>query len=469
MNGQNPNELNNQNGLNATSLGAINPNVMPSQMPNQVPNPTVIPNQEPESLDAEIAQPLPNLNSGVNNTINNNVNNNVNANVNTVNNMEPQAQPIPGTEGTPAPTFSNLTANTVGINNQNLNNNFVSPQKIDNIGTIPPTGNEPSKKAKKTMNKVLFTLLILILIAGVAFGVYYFLSQSKKVKLEGKTLNIDIGATLSTNINDYFTIKTGSSSLCNTVNTKNVDTKNPGSYKVTVTCGKDTFESTVIVADKQSPQVSIKPVFKTVNDAISINDFIISCTDASNCTTTFKDEASITNYLSTASDKKITIAINVKDDLNNTKEYNADLYVMPYKLFRFINCEGQSESIQGYKATKTISDILPTGTNEEGSPVFMQVARREYKYIFEEEQEYNEVVGKKDAIITFDNNTGLAFYSDKDKTLIIDVDLPIETLQSENNNAFPTSFAEIQNLYKDTKSYSCSYHQAYPVLESEEE
>lgn len=460
MNGQNPNELNNQNSLNATSLGAINnssyPNQVPNMMPNQAQNPTMIPNQEPESLDVGVSQPLPN------------VNNTVNPEVTPVNNIPPQAQPIPGTEGTPAPTFSNLTANTVGISNSNLNNNFVSPQKIDNIGTIPPTGNEPSKKAKKPMNKVLFTILILILIAGVAYGVYYFLSQSKKVKLEGKTVNVEIGATLSTNINDYFTIKTGSSSLCNTVNVKNVDTKNPGSYKVTVTCGKDTYTSTVVVADKQSPQVSLKPVFKTVNDTLTINDFIISCTDASNCTTTFKDEATITNYLQTVSDKKYQVTINAKDDLGNEKEYNTDLYVLPYQLFRFINCEGQPENLQGYKATKTTSDIIPTGVNEEGSPVFMQVARREYKYTFEETKEYMDVIGKKDAIMTFDNVTGLAYYNDTNKTLIISVDLPIETLQSENNNAFPTSFVGIQNLYKDTKLYSCSYDQTYPVLENEE-
>ena len=184
MNGQNPNELNNQNNLTgtplgATSLGGINP--------NPVLNPTPMPNPEPESLDLGTPQPLPNVNGSVNPT------------VTPVNNTAPQAQPIPGTEGTPSPQFSNLTANTVGINSGNLNNNFVSPQKIDNIGVIPPTGNEPSKKAKKPMSKVLFTVIILLLIAGVAYGVYYFLSQSKKVKLEGKTVNIDLGSTLSTN------------------------------------------------------------------------------------------------------------------------------------------------------------------------------------------------------------------------------------------------------------------------------
>ena len=453
MNGQNPNELNNQNNLTgtplgATSLGGINP--------NPVPNPTPMPNPEPESLDLGTPQPLPNVNGSVNPT------------VTPVNNVAPQAQPIPGTEGTPSPQFSNLTANTVGINSGNLNNNFVSPQKIDNIGAIPPTGNEPSKKTKKPMSKVLFTVIILLLIAGVAYGVYYFLSQSKKVKLEGKTVNIDLGSTLSTNINDYFTIKTGSSSLCNTVNIKNVDTKTPGSYKVTVTCGKDTFTSTVVISDKQAPVVSLKPVFKTINDTISINDFVISCTDTSKCTTTFKDEASVTNYLQTASDKAIAITINAKDDVGNEQDYNIDLYVMPYKLFRFINCESTSSAIQGYKATKTVSDIIPTGTNEEGSPVFMGIARRDYKYVFEDEQEYQNVVGKKEATITFDNITGIAYYSDKTKTLTISTDLPLATLQSENNNAFPTTFVEIQSLYKDTKSYSCSYDQTYPMLESEE-
>ena len=141
---------------------------------------------------------------------------------------------------------------------------------------------------------------------------------------------------------------------------------------------------------------------------------------------------------------------------------------MPYKIFRFINCESTSGALQGYKATKTVSDIIPTGTNEEGSPVFMGIARRDYKYVFEDEQEYQNVVGKKEATITFDNITGIAYYNDKTKTLTISTDLSLATLQSENNNVFPTTFVEIQSLYKDTKSYSCSYDQTYPVLESEE-
>lgn len=98
----------------------------------------------------------------------------------------------------------------------------------------------------------------------------------------------------------------------------------------------------------------------------------------------------------------------------------------------------------------------------------MGIARRDYKYVFEDEQEYQNVVGKKEATITFDNITGIAYYSDKTKTLTISTDLSLATLQSENNNVFPTTFVEIQSLYKDTKSYSCSYDQTYPVLESEE-
>ena len=139
MNGQNPdlnsgtNNIQNNETFGATTLGMAQTipntdktNVSPTSIPN---NPQNIPPQV-ESLDI-----MPN-------------------------HSEPVARPIPGTEN---------------INLANNINNFTNSNKAENIGVMPPQNDKPVKK--KTMNKLLFIILIIILIGAVAYGVYYFLKN----------------------------------------------------------------------------------------------------------------------------------------------------------------------------------------------------------------------------------------------------------------------------------------------------
>ena len=90
------------------------------------------------------------------------------------------------------------------------------------------------------------------------------------------------------------------------------------------------------------------------------------------------------------------------------------------------------------------------------------------KYTFENQADYEEIVKDKADTITFDGVTGLARYNDKNLTLEISTDLSLDTLKSENNGEFPTSYQEIQAIYKDTKGYTPSFIRSYPQTESEE-
>ncbi len=450
MNGQNSN-LNNgtNNGLNSETLGSttlgmaqnipnmgqnnINPTPTPNVVGNSVPNPMQMPNN-PQNMASSVESLDP------------------------VTPSEPVARPIPGTEGT-------LTGNTVGANNSftpsgNING-FTNSNKMENIGIVPPQNNET--KQKKPMSKFLFVILIIALIGAVAFGVYYFLSISNNmVKLTPKTVSIGVGESVPDDIKEYATINKGDASACS-VNTRNVDTSTIGEYEATIVCGKESFTTKVIVSDKTAPEVTLNVVFKSLNSATVVEDFVKSCTDPSNCKTSFADETKLKEYLATAGGP-YDIVIEAKDDAGNTANYTATLYVTPDPISLFANFTSVEENLTDYKAKKTISDIFPINQ----TLAFQGVARRDYKYVFESAAAYNEVVKDKESTITFDGITGTAKYNDNKYTLEISTDLSLDTLKTENGGEFPTAYQDIQTIYKDSKGYTPSFIRSYPQTENEE-
>ena len=451
MNGQNPN-LNNgtNNGLNSETLGSttlgmaqntpnvegpnINPTPIPNSginsIPNVAPMPNTTPNVAPQVESLESA-PMP---------------------------TEPVARPIPGTEDM-------LTGNTVGVNNNftpsgNING-FTNSNKVENIGVVPPQNND--NKKKKPMNKILFIILIIALIGAVAYGVYYFLSVSNNtVKLTPKTVSIGVGETVPDDIKEYATITRGNASTCS-VNTRNVDTSTVGEYEVTITCGKNTYKAKVVVSDKTAPVVEVNMVFKTINTTVRVEDFIKSCNDPSNCKTSFADEAKVNEYM-TAAGGPYEVVIEAVDDAGNKADYTATLYVTSEDIFLFANFSSTEEILTEYKAKKVVNDIFAINR----TLVFLNAARRDYKYTFENAADYNEIVKNKENTITFDGITGTATYDDNNLSLVISTDLSLDTLKSENNGNFPTSYQEIQTIYKDTKGYTPSFIRSYPQTESEE-
>ncbi len=422
MNGQDPN-LN--NGLGGQTLGMANPNVVPNTAENPVPNPSVVPN----TAVNPVPNPMPLEN---------------NSQVDSLGTMpsEPVARPIPGTEG--------LMPNNINDNNftplGNVNG-FTNSSKMENIGAMPPQGEKPKKKGK--IGKILFVLLIILLMCGVAFGVYYFLSISNKITVTTKTVSIGIGETVPDNVKEFVTVTKGNIDSCS-VNTKNVDPNIIGEYEVTVTCGDDTYKTKIVVSDKNAPKVDLKIAFKTINSTVSVFDFVTLCIDETECSElAFADETKVNEYLTTPGGP-YEVVIEAKDKYENKASYTTFLYVTASEINLFANFVSPEETLTDYKAKKTVTDVFAIG----GSLEFLNVARRDYKYVFEDETAYNEVVKEKNDTITFDGTTGLAIYDDEKLTLTISNDLSLETLKSENNGAFPITYQEIQVIYKDTKGYT---------------
>lgn len=376
---------------------------------------------------------------------------------------EPVAVPIPGTEGTPG--VNSLMGQTVGaatplMGQDNVNTNaFVAGQKSENIGMMPPQQTS-NKKEKKAINKVLFILLIIVLIAIIAFGVYYFLNLSNnKVQLTTKSVTVGVGEVLSDNINDYVTVTKGDVNKCN-LNIRNVNINELGEYEYIVTCNKDVFKGKVIVSDITAPEAKINTLFKTVNDEVKVEDFVESCNDPSECKVTFKNEETVKENLKNAAATPYNVELVATDNFGNTKDYKAELYVLPYKIVAFTTCSSPIENMSNFQATKVVSDILPIGNVGEEGLQYLGVSKRKYKYVFTSENEYKEIVGNKEEELTFDNVTGKAYYDDEKLTLTIVIDLAKETLEKENNGTFPVNYADFISIYS-TKGYSYSNNTTY--------
>lgn len=431
MNGENPNnQLNNQLNNQANGQNVLNGTVLNHQNQVGVPTGVNLNAASPEVLDVKTPEPV--------------------------------AVPIPGTEGTNG--VNNLMGATAGsgvslMNNDGINpNSFGSTNKMDNIGVVPPQINNDNKKKK--MNKGVFIILILALIALVAFGVYYVLNTAaNRIDLTTKNITIGVGDVASDNIKDYVTVKKGDLSSCR-LNNKNVNSTEIGEYEYTVVCKDKTFTGKVIVADQTIPQVVVNAVFKKVNDQINVNDFIASCTDNTECVNTFVDEQKVNDYMKTVGGP-YEVEINVSDKNNNSKVVKTDLYVTDIELQSFYVCSLASQDLQEHQAKKEVFDTFPFGHDEIGELKMPGIARRDYTYTFNTTEEYQEVILDKPDTITFDNVTGKAFYDDENLKLTISTNLSIDTLNSENNNSFPSDFIGIYRLYVNDKGYSCSTQEKY--------
>ncbi len=456
MNGQDPNnQVNNE--LNGSVLGTTNAGVGQNPTPNVVPNINPVEPQvtvNPTSVNGpEVApvqpvapvSPAPAVESQV-----------------AIQASEPVAVPIPGTEGTPG--IDNLTGNTIGSGMPNVgqeqanSNSFVEPQKMQNIGVVPPPVSEGDKK--KPINKVLFLILIVVLIAAVAFGVYYFLNISnKKVKLTAKNVTVGVGEVLSDKITDYATVSNGDIANCS-LNLRNVNNLTIGEYEYSITCGEDVYKGKVIVADTTAPVVTLKKVFSAVNGKVTVDDFIESCEDESGCTKTFENEENVNNYLNTVGGP-YKVDIKVADEAGNSKVVQTELYVTKYAVSLYTSFTSQSETVNGYQATKSTIDVFPISQIGTGGYEALNVARRDVKYTFTSEEEYNTVTNAKENTITFDGITGEALYDDESMTLVISNDLTMDTLNSENGGSFPTQYNDLYNIYVTNKGYTVANKQSY--------
>lgn len=425
-------------GVGVPPTSPATPEATPSGVPNpseQAPINPPMPNGSPLGMMGSASQapatPAPNANTVVN----------------------PSGSPVDLSATTPTGNGAPAPNGTVSAGADPVNvNGFVEANKTENIGTIPPSPtNNPNEKKK--ISKPVFIGIVVVLIAAVAFGVYFVLNRSNggnKVSIQPMDVTINLGDQLSVNPADYASI-TGTDVANCSVNTMNVDTSNAGTYPFTLTCGSDgkEYSGNVIVVDNNGPVVNLNVVYKVVDDDIDIDEFVKSCEDESECKTEFANESALKSNLKTAGGP-YNVSINATDEAGNVVTVDAPLYVLSYKPTYYLIADTETEEDvedkdTGVKFNRTVRDTLAFGNDGTGV-IFLDAARREYIYELASEDDYNTVVGRKEATITFDDNEGLAIYDDENKTLTISTDLSFKDLQKDDSTLEKT-FASIRTYY----------------------
>lgn len=342
----------------------------------------------------------------------------------------------------------NSNLNNVGANfvNQNVNNSFLEPNKDqinipqpnqENIGIIPP-----SVKKEKKSNKILFFILILLLICGIAFGLYFYLSEKpfgvKSVNL--KDLEFEKNEVLPVKISSYASLVGIDESTC-VLDLSSVKTNIAGEYKYSLECDSEKYNATITIIDNDELEVVSKNHFAFKGDTLKPEYFIDSCTK-DNCEYKFKDENKVLGFESTIGGP-YDIEIIVNDESGESVEVNSKLYV----ILGIVKCTSSKLESKNFNATYTNTDVFYIG---EGS-LRLDHAVRNYTYKFSDKKEYQEAV-KTIEKSAFDGVTGKITTDDKTLEIDVEVVLTDETLDLELGKEFYRGYSDIKKHYQN-KSY----------------
>jgi len=308
----------------------------------------------------------------------------------------------------------------------------------------------PDKKPGDLLKKILFTIVILALMAGVSFGVYYYLSlgtkrPTAKFTLEDKV--IFIGGILPTSVIDYGDFSTIDVSECS-LNTKNVNVNQPGEYVYVITCGKSSASAKIIVKEKQVFAIESKFVYKTVGDEVEPSEFIKA--EGDNYQVSFVNPDDVQNNLLTIGGPYV-IDLKVVNEKSEETIVSALLYVISEDVNLYLTCNSNMQTAGGYDFV--ITDKIAFDDSKEN----LGISIRTHSYSFSLDTEYETM---KNAInggrLIINGNEGYALIDNVNMQLKIVSILSNEVLGSEYGSELPKAYNDINSYYRNTKKYSCS-------------
>ncbi len=166
---------------------------------------------------------------------------------------------------------------------------------------------EPTKKY------LFLKCLIFIFIIGLLIGVFIYYKEKNTIKL--KNIDVELGSTLSKDVNDY--LKSGKKySDEYKLYLNGVDVNTIGKYSYKVKYNKHTKIGYINVVDTTKPEVEMDDTIEIgVNDTFDPNILITSCKDASlPCTATLKNDKDYNKFKSVGT---YSVDIKVSDTANN--------------------------------------------------------------------------------------------------------------------------------------------------------
>lgn len=315
----------------------------------------------------------------------------------------------------------------------NSNNIGIDPSMVETIETldVPSTDPTPSKKDNQknsVLKKVLFTLLILILMGGVAYLVFYYLrlgtnhANEKTKSINLKDISIYEGETLSNDISSYGIFEGVNVNDC-ILNINNVNSYVAGEYVYSITCNELQKEAKVVV--NKLLNVKTQLISKVVGDSLTAIELVNTMED----NVSFKDDFNYEEIMAKQGGPyEVDLSVNGNDYMG---------YVIVYDNKPFLNLKCTSED-------GTIEDRIAFDKNRTMIGPVIRINIKTYL----SNDEFLEAVN---------TNQGKMYLLDTQNRIIELIEnVNSETLNNEYGSTFPTEYTKIKEYYKDTKKYNCS-------------
>lgn len=322
-----------------------------------------------------------------------------------------------------------------------------SNSEFYNIGTVPPGSfTEKEKKRKINFKHVSFIILIFAVIALIGGGLYFYLSSTQKVAKSAvltKKIEVNIGEKLSLKLNDYAEFKNIKATNC-ILNTKKVDINKIGKYTYIISCGVNDYKGTIKVVDKKAPKVETRMLFKTINEELDINEFIVSCEDNSECVYSLGNFDVLKENMQ--KEGVYTAMIEASDKENNKITIKEILIVSNNNLNQFLNCKYKDLELNNYKGTYHTNKVI--AFNDDYAEIIVNKTR----FVFENDEEYNEIKKQvnKENILTIENASGTPLFED-DKLVIT----LISVNEVSEDEFLGSSYYNDVEEYYDLFDYTC--------------
>lgn len=350
------------------------------------------------------------------------------------------------------------------------------PTMVDVIETldvpVPEKKIEPKKENKRDNNNdkkpekkggfiknLLFIILVLALMGGVAFGVYYYLRLARNNQnnvnvtpaFNLNKMQINEGDEIPQSLSEYGDFSKIDISNC-TLDTSEVKNNVPGNYTYYVMCNGSKYSESFVVKSKDgSDEPNTPTVTKRLNVTTYFNytikgeqlniERLISSDD--NLTFEFANKEKYKEDMYNIGLQKVEIK--AVDSENNENTYYAFVYVINEEPKMKFKCVSPNNSL--------IDEIIFNKNKEN-----MNNSVRMYEYTFDETEYSNMIETVTNGTIKINENEGNAILDYTSKKITILKDLPTETLNSEYGGTFPSTYSEVSNYYRNSLKYTCSFN-----------
>ncbi len=331
------------------------------------------------------------------------------------------------------------------------NDGLEANDEIFNAVPKPPILSNESKQKKKSNNKIIFLILLIVLIAGIGFGIYYFLVMAKNKTLASsinvKEVKLELGEELSNNIDDYATITGINQENCQ-LDTKNIDINKVGAYKFNITCANKSVEGTAIVDDTTKPELVLNELTVLPNAVLNVADIVEVCNDASMCIYKFNNESAVNEALKTLGEHEIEIS--ASDEYNNETVVKAKITVSHNAPAKYMTCT--------VNATENISELSADLTNsyrfgiDSNNNFFNALKSSEFK--FDTIDSYNSAKNNYNEATGLHNITGKSTFNEKNKTITLKDNKTLDEIKTELSMNSANNMTTIQ-MYLTMLGYTC--------------